>query len=337
MVADHFVFYTRAHLLALTTVRSGEVKLGECLETVSSLDELPKAKCRFVLIGIPEDIGVRANFGTAGAATAWKPTIKALLNIQSNSFFDGGELLLLGHFEIASPEEDASVHSLQNKVEEMDRLIKPLIQAIVSCGKIPIVIGGGHNNAYPIIMGVTAAIAAPISVINIDAHADLRPASGRHSGNGFSYAIRDGLITNYRIFGLHQNYNNKAILEELKSDTTSAIFFDDMLKSDEPILSFWSAMLSSLPSDAVTGLEIDLDSVENTLSSAMTSSGFSINELRRMMLHKENNPFAYLHICEGAASTPDGRNDPILGKTISYLITDFIKSRRLKIDRLPTG
>ena len=87
-----------------------------------------------------------------------------------------------------------------------------LIFKIVSAGKTPIVIGGGHNNAYGNIKGTSLALNKPINVINFDAHTDFRALEGRHSGNGFSYAFQEGFLNNYFIFGIHENYSSKAVL-----------------------------------------------------------------------------------------------------------------------------
>lgn len=322
---DSLKIYSPEDLSALISYRDGEVKLGQRVQTVSSPDEIALSNAQFVLIGIPEDIGVRANQGMAGAATAWQPALKALLNIQSTRFFDGEELLVFGYFDFTDPEHQ-DIPSLQRKVEEIDALVGSLIQKIVILGKTPIVIGGGHNNAYPIMKGTSLALKRSVDVINIDAHADLRPPEGRHSGNGFSYAIKDGFLNHYSIFGLHQNYNNATILNEIeKRPHIHAMFFDDMLKSQQPLSSFWSTLLKQ--TDQHPGLEIDLDCIENVLSSAITPSGFSINEIRRLILTSAKE-FAYLHLCEGAAALIDGRQDQTTAKVMAYLVSDFIKSQK---------
>jgi formiminoglutamase len=322
---DGLNLYSSAAILALTNLREGEVKLGQKVQTVATLDEIAGSSAQFVLVGIPEDIGVRANYGIGGAASTWEPTLKALLNIQSTSFFNGDELLVLGHFTFAEPSTEGISH-LQQKVEEIDALVYPVIQKIIAAGKTPIVIGGGHNNAYPIIKGASLGLKAPIDVINIDAHADLRPATGRHSGNGFSYAIKEGLLTRYGIFGLHQNYNNNAILETIATNQhIYPVFFDDLLKSDQPIFSVWNNLVKK--TGTTTGLELDLDCVENVLSSAMTPSGFSLNEIRKLILNQAKK-FAYLHICEAAVTLIDGRQCKTTPKTLTYLISDFIKSQK---------
>lgn len=317
--------YEKQDILALTVKREGETKLGERVQVVSALDQLKDATARFVLLGIPEDIGVRANQGIGGAATAWIPALKALLNTQSTSFLAGPELLILGHFHFQEPLE-SDIKSLEDAVVQIDEQVYPVIREIIEAGKIPIVIGGGHNNAYPIIKGLSLAFQKPIDVLNIDAHADLRPANGRHSGNGFSYAIKNGFLKKYAIFGLHQNYNNTGILNQINENPNiDARFFDDLLKNGEPVIEQLQQLLKNLENGI--GLEIDLDCIENLLSSAFTPSGFNINDIRRIILGTKKK-FVYMHICEGATLLHDGRQSAGTAKAIAYLVTDFIKAQK---------
>ncbi len=320
---DSLKIYTEGEIFPLISLREGEVKLGEKVQFTHSLADLSQSTAKFVLLGIPEDIGVRANLGTGGTQTAWLPTLKVLLNMQSNPFFNGEELLILGHIDIAAP-ADQSLSGLRNKVHTIDGLVYPIIEQVISANKIPIVIGGGHNNAYGIIWGASLAHNAKMNVVNIDAHADLRKAEGRHSGNGFTYAIQNGCLDQYRIFGLQQNYVNIELPNFLdSSENIRAFYYEDLLKSEEPIRKKWSAFIKDLPEPR--GLELDLDSIANVLSSASSPSGFALNDIRGLLLSLDKK-FSYLHICEGATQLTDGRQDLATAKTIALLISDFIKS-----------
>lgn len=317
--------YGKEDIMALTGPREGETKLGERVQVISALDQLKASTARFVLLGIPEDIGVRANQGIGGAATAWIPALKALLNTQSTSFLTGQELLILGHFHFQEPLE-SDIKALEEAVVQIDEQVYPVIKEIIEAGKVPIVIGGGHNNAYPIIKGLSLALQKPIDVLNIDAHADLRPTNGRHSGNGFSYAIKNGFLRKYAIFGLHQNYNNTGILDQISENPNiDALFFDDLLKNNQSVMEQLQPLLKNLANEI--GLEIDLDCIENLLSSAFTPSGFNINDIRRIILGTEKK-LAYMHICEGAILLHDGRQSTGTAKAIAYLVTDFIKAQK---------
>lgn len=322
---DSLKIYTQGDVLALTKPREGEVKLGQKVLTVANLSEIAQCNATYVLLGIPEDIGVRANLGVAGAKTAWEATLKSLLNMQSNPFLQGDEILVLGHFDIEEP-LDQSLQGLRNKTNEIDSLIYPVIEQIVRAGKIPIVVGGGHNNALPIITGTSIALNTPLNVVNIDAHADLRnTAEGRHSGNGFSYALQHGFLNAYRIFGLQQNYVNENLPGYIDTNANiKAAYFEDLLLSEKSIVESWHTFIEDLPSPC--GLEIDLDSIENVLSSAITPSGFALNDIRKILL-STSKKFNYLHICEGATALADGRIDLATGKTIAYLVGDFVKTQ----------
>lgn len=333
---DSFKIYSQSDISALINQRDGEEKLGQNVKIYRhcepyngeaiSLENLKLTTSKFVLLGIPEDIGVRANFGIAGAKTAWLPAIKAILNLQSNAFLNGEEILVLGHFEIEEP-ADQSIQGLRKKVSEIDELVYPVIQQIITAGKIPIVIGGGHNNAFPIVQGAYLATGKQqINVVNIDAHTDLRnPAEGRHSGNGFSTAILKGYLKQYKIFGLHQNYVNKAIASRIAKDKNmSALYFEELLPRENSIVQEWANFTENLSEPC--GLEIDLDSIANMLSSATTPSGFALDDIRKILINNTIK-YSYLHICEGAAALADGRKDLTTGKTIAYFVSDFVKNR----------
>jgi len=75
------------------------------------------------------------------------------------------------------------------------------------------------------------------------------------------------------------------------------------------------------------GIEIDVDAIENIASSAMTPNGFSTTEARQFVSLLANHSNAsYLHLCEGSS---DRSSMPVnmLGKLLSYLVSDFIKAQ----------
>ncbi len=56
-------FYSEKQLSRFIAGRPGETKLGEKIQVATGLEDLKKSTARFVIFGIPEDIGVRANYG----------------------------------------------------------------------------------------------------------------------------------------------------------------------------------------------------------------------------------------------------------------------------------
>lgn len=322
---DNFFRYNYEVFELFINPREGEKKIGEKIQWVKDLNDLAASSAKFVLIGIPEDIGVRANGGIGGASSAWNSFLRAFLNMQSNPFLDGEELLLLGHFDIGGPFEE-TIAGLRTKTTKIDELVYPIIEQIVSAGKIPIVIGGGHNNAYGIIKGTSTARKNKIDVINIDAHADLRAMEGRHSGNPFRYALAEGYLNQYRIFGLKQNYVNPELLTLFEENSNlKALYFEDLLLSNQSVKQNWFEFINPLSPDC--GLELDLDSIENVLSSACSPSGFQLNEIRTLLL-SGGKAYSYLHICEGATELGTGQTDSTTGKTIAFLVSDFVRGLR---------
>lgn len=340
---ENLIPFTSIELGKITNHRSGEIKFGEKMLTVPSgiepIDFITQCKAKFVLFGIPEDIGVRANFGRPGAATAWESAIKSIANIQHNRFCKGSQLLLLGSLDVKDEVKKAENLDFLNTedrktfsklVEKIDKEVSHIIFTIVKAGKIPIIIGGGHNNAYGNIKGTALAKGKPINAVNFDAHSDFRILEGRHSGNGFSYAFDDGFLKKYFIYGLHESYTSKNVLMRLKDleDRVRFNTYDEI--SIRKVKNFEQELNQALTfiKNESFGVEIDLDSLPNIASSAMTPSGFSVEQARQFVHHFGQHPnAAYLHICEGAPELGEDKNPQLIGKLIGYLITDFVKAK----------
>ena len=325
---------TRPYLDTLTSRRADETKLGEQIQTVHSdnwEEELKNSTATFVLLGIPEDIGVRANYGIGGAHTLWDPALKALVNVQHTEILTGESLLLLGSMDFSKlmqQSAEADIVGLRELVAHIDAAVTPVIEKIILAGKVPIVIGGGHNNAYPLLQGSSMAYALQVNCINLDAHSDYRAIEGRHSGNGFRYAKQKGYLDKYAIVGLHENYNSQNIISKLANDPDLHYsFYEDIFIREK--LTFTTAINDALThtTGKPRGIEIDLDCIERTLSSAATPSGITPLQARQYVhLCSLAGNAAYLHITEGAVQLGNGREDPLTAKLAAYLITDFIKT-----------
>lgn len=326
----------RQDLDALISWRAGEVKFGERVVLADPADwenSLVSSAARFVLLGIPEDIGVRANGGVGGAHTAWPAALQALLNIQSTEQLGGEALLVLGAFDFSEwmgASAGLPAEELRPLVSKLDQEVSAVIELIVRAGKIPIVIGGGHNNAYGLLKGAALAYQHAINCINLDAHSDYRALEGRHSGNGFRYAKAEGYLQRYAVVGLHENYNSAAILAELSADPDLHYsFFEAIFLRQER--SFEQALEQAIQHTGAgyTGIELDLDCIQGVLSSAATPSGISVLQARQYLHYCAQQVQAcYLHLTEGATQLSDGRSDKSTGKLIAYLLSDFIKGMK---------
>ncbi len=348
-ILRYFKFYTKKDVLSITRIRRFETKIGERVQVIGdskSLEESIKSSdSKFVLIGIPEDIGVKANYGVGGTDTAWHPFLTSFVNIQSNDFLEGSNILLLGHFDFSEIARliEANAHNYEEKtaayrhaVNQIDEAVEPLIKLIVENNKIPIVIGGGHNNSYPLIKGAAKGLyksgqipLASINCINLDAHADFRPLEGRHSGNGFTYAEEDGYLQKYCIIGLHENYLTQNIwMDVVNNPFIDFITYEDIFIHEKRDFLSSVAHATTFTEDSYTGIELDLDCIEDTLSSAFTPCGVQPVHARQFVSYAAaDTKTAYLHICEGASKLSDGKSSETIGKLISYLVSDFIKAK----------
>jgi formiminoglutamase len=338
---EKLIRFTSSDLAKITNHRSGEIKFGEKMITVPKEAELvsfiKSTEAKYVLLGIPEDIGVRANYGRPGAASAWDCAIKGIANIQHNRFCKGSQILVLGQIDVREEMNlvtDLDFNNIDDRsklsqlVKKIDKEVSYIVCKIIQSGKVPIIIGGGHNNAYGNIKGTALAKGKAINAINFDAHSDFRILEGRHSGNGFSYAFEEGFLKKYFIFGLHENYTSKSVLDVIKKleDRVRYTTYDTInIRKEKEFGQEMRTALDFIKNDSF-GIEIDLDAIPNIASSAMTLSGFSIEELRTFIsfFAKQKNA-SYIHICEGAPDLDFQQNNHLIGKLIGYLVTDFIK------------
>lgn len=341
-------FYSKNEVLAKTHIRKFETKLGERIQVVSDPKNLEASIARpdikFVVAGIVEDLGVKGNYGIGGASTAWDAFVSAFLNIQSNDFLEGSNILVLGCLDFATVaavieknahDNDEKIAAYRHAVNAVDEEVEELLKLITQNRKIPIIIGGGHNNAYPCIKGAAKGLhkaglipLAQINAVNLDAHADYRPLEGRHSGNAFRYADEDGYLEKYCVVGLHENYlPQNSWLDIVNDPFLDFITFEDIFIHEKRTFMEAIAHATAFTDDTYCGIEIDIDSVERALSSALSPVGVSVTQARQFINYAaRDSKVAYCHIAEGASELDNGLTDATTGKLISYLVSDFIKA-----------
>jgi formiminoglutamase len=152
---------------------------------------VPLRKGQPVLLGFPVDEGVRRNQGRPGAASAADAIREQLYRLttwdpegpRSGARATGGtDLASAGIIDLGNIRADADLETCQERLGEV-------IGGVLQAGAVPVVLGGGHETAYGHYLGYLRAGLEP-SVINIDAHLDVRPyPQGSHSGSSFRQMI----------------------------------------------------------------------------------------------------------------------------------------------------
>lgn len=323
---------------AMAPRREGERKLGETVRTLPAdaglregLRSLPEAG--FALVLVPSDLGILANLGRPGAAMLPHAALRRLLAMQDNPGLLGERMVVVGEVSLQDlmqkaaaidarrPADRAKLHAL---VSEVDDRVARTVEAIAREGRVPIVFGGGHENAFGVLAGLRAATGTAMGCANLDTHADLRADRERHSGNPFSAALEAGHLARYGVIGLQEPFLNACMWERLHSDPRLlGVTLESLLRAEITLEGACQRVVDHLGRGPVT-LEVDLDVVAGMPASASTPSGLDPQELRRCVHRLASGLDARaLHVCEGWPGEADVTG---AGKLAAMVARDFMQA-----------
>ncbi|WP_019675740.1 formimidoylglutamase [Arsukibacterium perlucidum] len=344
--------FTISDLNDLCVRRSGESRLGQQLRlpdpALSVAELLAGHKAdggQFVLLGIAECIGPRANMGNPGAELGWQAFLQRFLNLQHNDNLVPEHILLLGQIDCVDLQQQATtldnqdpqqLATLRQLCAELDQRVNQQLIPIFEAGLYPIVIGGGHNNAYPLLQALAEVSQQPVNCANLDPHADFRPLEGRHSGNGFSYASAAGYLEHYMVLGLDLHKNSATSLAMLHQAGGEYISYQQVAVRQE--LSFQQALDKVVEhcchGIADIAIELDTDSIQQMPASALNYTGLSAEQAAQFVFQLARLPRArYLHLAEAApACHPAGLAAGInqCGQVLATLVLAFINGKALQ-------
>ncbi len=339
-----------ADIAALQQSRAGETRLGQMLQFLNPLlplaDALISAQsrgARYALVGIPEDIGPRANFGQGGADLGFQAFLSRFINLQANSHLPASEILLVGTVDCSDlqqqslglvAQKDADLEQLRQLCAAIDQRVFAVLKPIFDAGITPIVIGGGHNNAYPLLQALSLSTGQAVDAINLDPHSDFRLLEGRHSGNGFSYAKAAGYLRQYAVVGLHELKNSEKALAQMAQQDASFLSYQDIFVRRR--FSFTDACEQAIEQlgrhqTTALGVEVDTDSISQMPVSAMTNCGISVADAEHYVWKLATQDRArYLHLAEAAPSQhPAGLAAGMseAGQVLAALVVAFIQGK----------
>ncbi|OQR90926.1 arginase [Achlya hypogyna] len=342
--------YQAVDLQRLQSQRAGETRLGQALQFVNPDVALPAALAearargaKFAILGVPEDVGPRANFGNGGADLGFQAFLGRFLNVQANQFVRASEILLLGEVNLHDVQQKASslsssqsdqLEALRASVSTVDERVTSVVKQIFDAGLTPIVIGGGHNNSYPLLKALSLSAGKAADAINLDPHCDFRLKEGRHSGNGFSYAQAEGFLDTYFVMGLHELKNAQSALDQMAAANASFCSYQEVFIRRET--TFASGIDKAIehvggPSlDKPLGIEVDTDSISGMPVSAMTNCGISVADAEYYVHRLAQLPRArYLHLAEAApgqhpAGLKAGMSEA--GQILTALVLAFVQN-----------
>lgn len=194
-----------------------------CLDLRKGLD-INRDRPHFGFVGMESDVGITRNQGRAGAARGPRSLRNALakfpLGETGNAVFcDIGDVLC----------EDGDLETTQVAMAE-------LVEFLVEGSVHPILLGGGHEIAWAHYQGLARAYPEKaISVVNFDAHFDLRPTlEGNYgtSGSPFLQIARwcheNDKPFDYTVMGVQRLGNTPALFEEAERLKTRWVESDVM-------------------------------------------------------------------------------------------------------------
>lgn len=326
--------------------REQETKVGQAIACLRDGENITQALahhyqegCRVAILGIPESIGPQANCGHAGAEKGWQAFLQSFSNLQATSAIPVQDVLLVGEVECADLQAQADALDLSDPhylvrlrelCEQLDQRVLSVLTPVYQAGFDLVVIGGGHNNAYPLLKAGYETSQRPFASVNLDPHADFRPREGRHSGNGFSYAYMEGALAHYHVMSLHAGKNSAVSLKQLHDAgfTYHSIHrlydmqFVDALTEVSELVHGW---------DAPLGIEVDVDAIMQAPASALNYTGVSMPQAYRFV--SELARYAdtrYVHLAEAApARHPAGEEAGMLacGQLLTELTLAYLFGR----------
>lgn len=184
-----------------------------------------KSPTEVVLIGFPSDEGVRRNGGRVGAARAPElvRSIFKRLTPHPEHFDD--------HVAVLSSMHDVGDVDVSGDLEADQQLLGSLVGSVLESNQIPVIIGGGHETSFGHVLGYDQ-LRQKVSIINWDAHPDVRPLKdGRsHSGSPFRQALElgRGTVLDYTVAGLQPQHVAREHLQYMNSRKSAWFWAEEL-------------------------------------------------------------------------------------------------------------
>lgn len=256
--------------------RPGDPRLNSVVRLVR--DPLSLSEQDIVILGSPDDLGVRLNGGRPGASQGPGAIRKHLYKMtppldgewSSISLVDGGDT------EVSTEIRQTHAHARERA-------------RAFSAKSDVILLGGGHDFAAPHFIGFVDGMRErggeipQAGLVNIDPHLDVREFENDrpHSGTPFREILDSKSLLGQNLiqFGFRRNRNAKQHLQYCLTRGVACFPFEDMRKKQIPGL--FSRILGTLAQRTSTiAITIDMDSCKDAEgTSAAPVVGFSTEEL----------------------------------------------------------
>lgn len=214
-------------------------------ETVKFTPEDYKS-AHVVILGCPEDEGVRRNLGRPGARKSPTEIRRALYKLSTNSSIHKQNLFDLGDIII------------KETLEDTHKVLRSVVSKILQEGKLPIVMGGGNDISYPDCAAL-AEVKKNLLVFNIDKHFDVRDLTPRNSGTAYRLLLEKNLIHPKNFYEMgSEPFSNSPVYKKYLEDKGVRVFTLEQMR-DQGISSIFKKIIKDASFEAIFwGFDLDV-------------------------------------------------------------------------------
>jgi formimidoylglutamase len=275
--------------------------------------------CRAALLGLPDDTGVKLNFGRPGAKAGPAALRAALAGF--GAAFDAAQqrpldvlLFDAGDVEPAPGDDPAALLETHARVEAAARQLHEQ-------GLVVVAVGGGHDLSLPTLTAYSKHCGRALGGINFDAHLDVRERVG--SGMPFRRLIEGGFLDAQRFveLGLNRFANEQEDVTWAKARGVELVLVDDVLAHGMKT----EARLAHALSGGAGFVSIDLDGLDGSVAPGVSAKNpFGLGVAHASALAEaagarpEVRHFDLMELCP--AHDVDGRT----ARVAAYLLLCFV-------------
>ncbi|MEE9167143.1 MAG: formimidoylglutamase [Candidatus Neomarinimicrobiota bacterium] len=232
-----------------------DVRLGDVVSR--DPEDYPEADA--VIIGCPQDEGVRRNKGRTGARFAPAEIRRALYCHCATEPLSQLQLMDMGDTRIGET------------LEETHDILHQVVRRLVRDGKKIVVLGGGNDISYPNCSALAAEV-EDLLVFNIDRHLDVRADKPRNSGTSYRLLMEEGCIDagKFHELGTDPFANSPTHLAYVEKAGAHIHYLDDVTKEGVGVTTL--KILESTPADAIF-FGFDLDVVRSAEAPGVSAPG----------------------------------------------------------------
>lgn len=257
--------------------RIEDIWLDDARHAPQGMQKLPAVQ----LIGAPDDRAIRNVGGRLGAAQGPRALREVfgrmMVGIQSG----------IGQVRIGKGKDVA----IGSTIEDAHRALRKETRDLLAAGVLPIVLGGGHDFGYPHVAGSHDVLKDRLSVINVDAHLDVRPvhATGITSGSPFFLAIENKVLNPkfFHEFGIQEHCNYFEAVDYLQIEGAKISLLNALrLTHGGVVANFKKALAEFKKAKKQIVVSFDVDAVNLAWApgvSAPQADGFTSEEFLEMV------------------------------------------------------